>query len=130
MLDRAMLFGLVASVVALLFILELVRRQKLAEGYSLLWLGTGGVLLILSVSRPLLDTIANAVGIFYPPSALFLVAVIFVLFILLHFSTVLTRLVRENKQTAQQMAILRWELEQTRKQLAAYEERPGDQNRQ
>lgn len=130
MLDRAMLFGLVASIGALIFILELVRRRKLAEGYSLLWLGTGGVLLVLSVSRPLLDTIASAVGIFYPPSALFLVAVIFVLFILLHFSTVLTQLAREHKEAAQQMAILRWELEQTRKALAVYQESADNQQRQ
>jgi len=118
MLDRAMLFGLIASIGALLFIIELVRQRRLKEEYSLLWLATGAVLLILSVSRPLLDALASAVGIFYPPSALFLVALIFVLFILLQFSTVLTRLSRENKEMAQQMALLRHELEQARKTLA------------
>lgn len=119
MLDRAMIFGLVAGVGALLFVLELVRRRKLKEEYSLLWLATTIVLIILSVSRPLLDTLANLVGIFYPPSALFLVAMIFVLFILLHFSTVLTRLTQENKENAQQLALLKWQLEQTQKALAA-----------
>jgi hypothetical protein len=119
MIDRAMVFGLIASVGALIFIIELVRQRRLHEEYSLLWLATAVVLLILSVSRPLLDVLANLVGIVYPPSALFLVAVIFVLFILLHFSTVLTRLTQENKETAQQLALLRWELEQTRKALAA-----------
>src|SRR5262245_37981868 len=102
MLDRAMLFGLLASIGALLFILELVRQRRLKEEYSLLWLATAIVLLILSVSRPLLDTLASLVGIFYPPSALFLVAVVFILFILLQFSTALTRLSRENKEIAQQ----------------------------
>jgi hypothetical protein len=118
MLDRAMLFGLVASIGALLFILELVRQRRLKEEYSLLWLATALVLLILSVSRPLLDTLASLVGIFYPPSALFLVAVVFILFILLQFSTALTRLSRENKEIAQQMAILKLELEQARKASA------------
>ena len=119
MLDRAMIFGLIAGVGALLFVLELVRRRKLKEEYSLLWLATAIVLIILSVSRPLLDTLASLVGIFYPPSALFLVAMIFVLFILLHFSTVLTRLTQENKENAQQLALLKWQLEQTQKALAA-----------
>lgn len=119
MLDRAMIFGLIAGVGALLFVLELVRRRKLKEEYSLLWLATAIVLIVLSVSRPLLDTLANLVGIFYPPSALFLVAMIFVLFILLHFSTVLTRLTQENKENAQQLALLKWQLEQTQKALAA-----------
>jgi hypothetical protein len=129
MLDRAMLFGLVASIGALVFIIELVRQRRLKEEYSLLWLATGLVLLVLSVSRPLLDTLANAVGIFYPPSALFLVALFFVLLILLQFSTVLTRLSHENKEMAQQMAILRYELEQTRKRLSS-EEHAQDQQRQ
>ncbi len=119
MLDRAMIFGLIAGIGALLFVLELVRRRKLKEEYSLLWLATAVVLIILSVSRPLLDTLASLVGIFYPPSALFLVAMIFVLFILLHFSTVITRLTQENKENAQQLALLKWQLEQIKKDLAA-----------
>lgn len=118
MIDRAMVFGLVASIIALLFIIELVRQRRLKEEYSLLWLATAVALIILSVSRPLLDVLASMVGIFYPPSALFLVAMVFVLFILLHFSTVLTRLAQENKETAQQLALLRWQLEQTQKALA------------
>ena len=119
MIDRAMVFGLGASILAFAFIIELVRQRRLKEEYSLLWLATAAVLLILSVSRPLLDVLANVVGIFYPPSALFLVAMVFVMFILLHFSTVLTRLSQENKETAQQLALLRWQLEQAQKQSAA-----------
>jgi len=118
MIDRAMVFGLVASIIALLLIIELVRQRRLKEEYSLLWLATAVALIILSVSRPLLDVLASMVGIFYPPSALFLVAMVFVLFILLHFSTVLTRLAQENKETAQQLALLRWQLEQAQKAMA------------
>ena len=116
MIDRVTLFGLAASVAVLLFVLELVRQRKLREDYSLLWLATAFVLIFLSISRPLLDTFAALLGVVtYPPAALFLVAIIFMLVILLHFSTVLTRLARENKETAQQMAILRWQLEQAKR---------------
>ena len=118
MIDRVTLFGLLASVGALIFIIELVRQRKLREDYSLLWLATAIVLIILSLSRPLLDQIAVMLGVItYPPAALFLVAIIFMLFILLHFSTVVTKLSRENKEIAQEMAILRWELSQTKKAL-------------
>jgi hypothetical protein len=110
MIDRVMVVGVAGSIVALLFILELVRRRRLREEYSLLWLATAVVLLILSLSRPLLDVLASAMGIFYPPSALFVVAMIFVLMILLHFSTVITRLTQENKEVAQQVALLRHEI--------------------
>jgi len=111
MMDRAMVFGLAASVAGLLFVLELVRQRKLREDYSLLWLATTLILIFLSLSRPLLDSFAALLGVVtYPPAALFVVAIVFMLLILLHFSTVLTRLARENKEIAQQMAILRWQL--------------------
>ena len=127
MIDRVTLFGLAASVAGLIFVLELVRQRKLREDYSLLWLATTLILIILSVSRPLLDSLAALLGIVtYPPAALFLVAIIFMLFILLHFSTALTRLARENKEIAQQMAMLRWELGEARRaasgQVAGYDQ--------
>lgn len=112
MIDRTMLVGVIGSALALLFVLELVRERRLREEYSLLWLATAAVLLILSLSRPLLDVLANAIGIFYPPSALFVVALLFVLAILMHFSMVITRLTQENKEIAQQIALLRYELSQ------------------
>ena len=110
--DRTTIVGAVGSILALLLVLELVRRRHLREEYALLWLLTGVVLLLLSLSRPLLDTLAELTGIFYPPSALFLVALLFVLTILLHFSIVLTRLTQQNRELAQQLALLRHELEQ------------------
>jgi hypothetical protein len=119
MMDRVTLFGLAASVAGLLFVLELVRQRKLREDYSLLWLATAVVLILLSLSRPLLDSFAALLGVVtYPPAALFLVAIVFMLLILLHFSTALTRLARENKETAQQMALLRWQLAETQQKLA------------
>ena len=127
MIDRVMVFGIIASLAAILFILELVRRRKLREDYSLLWLATGIVLLLLSLSRPALDTIANALGVItYPPAALFAVAILFVLFILLQFSIALTKLSRENKQIAQQMAILSYELADARQKLSAIQDGQDD----
>ena len=125
--DRATLFGLAASIAGLIFVLELVRQRKLREDYSLLWLATAIILIVLSLSRPLLNDLAALIGVVtYPPAALFLVAIIFMLLILLYFSTVLTRLARENKEIAQQMAILRWELGEARRKSG--EGAGGDQN--
>jgi hypothetical protein len=118
MIDRVTLFGLAASIAGLIFVLELVRQRKLREDYSLLWLATAASLIILTLLRPLLDSLAALLGIItYPPAALFLVAIFFMLVILLHYATVLTRLARENKEAAQQMAILRWELSETQRLL-------------
>jgi hypothetical protein len=128
-MDRITLLGLGASVAGLLFVLELVRRRKLREDYSLLWLATALILILLSASRTMLDHFAALLGVVtYPPAALFAVAILFMLVILLHYSTVLTKLARENKEIAQQVAILRWELTQARKALAANDPRPDDQD--
>ena len=128
-MDRITLLGLGASVAGLLFVLELVRRRKLREDYSLLWLATALILIVLSASRTMLDRFAALLGVVtYPPAALFAVAILFMLVILLHYSTVLTKLTRENKEIAQQVAILRWELTQARKALAANHPRPDDED--
>lgn len=125
MFERATIFGIASAIGTLAFVLELVRRRKLREEYSLLWIGTGIGLLVLATNRPLLDSLAAAVGIFYPPSALFVIAIVFMLLIMLHFSTVLTRLTQENKEIAQQMALLRQELETYRQEQHSADESEG-----
>lgn len=113
--DRVTIVSVTGAIIGLVIVLELVRRRKLREDYSLLWLATAAVLIILSLWRSLLDWLAGVIGVItYPPAALFAVAIGFMLLILLHFSTVLTKLSRENKQIAQEVALLRYELARTR----------------
>jgi hypothetical protein len=116
-MDRSIFFALGASVIAFLVILELVRQRKLREGYSLLWLFTALVMFVLALWRDLLHGVSALVGIAYPPNLLFLMALLFILFILLYFSTVISKLVQENKEAAQQMALLRHELQLIKTQL-------------
>ena len=107
--------AIVSTLAFLGIILELVRRRRLAVGYSLLWLLTAVALFVLSLWRPLLDILARLVGIFYPPTALFVVGFGFILLILLQFSIVTSRLAHENKLLAEQIALLNWKLEQQRR---------------
>ena len=96
-----------AAVVAVLFVvIELIRRRKLQERYALLWVVTGIVMLVLAVWRGALYGLARASGVAYPPSALYMVAGLFVLVVLLHYSTVLSRLSEQNKTLAQRLALL------------------------
>jgi Uncharacterized conserved protein (DUF2304) len=64
------------------------------------------VLLGLSVWRGLLETVADAIGVAYPPNALFLIAFGFVLVLLLHFSLAVSRLSDQTKVLAQRLALL------------------------
>jgi len=87
-------------------LLELVRRRRMLERYAILWLFCAVALLGLSVWKGLLNELAHAVGIFYAPSALFVVAFGFVLVLLLHFSVAVSRLADQNKVLAQRLALL------------------------
>lgn len=113
-MERSVIFAISASIAALVLVLELVRRRRLREEYSLLWLGTAFVMLIVSAWRDLLHELSARVGIAYPPNLLFLMAALFLLILLLYFSTVITRLTQENKDIAQEVALLRHELETLR----------------
>jgi hypothetical protein len=95
------------SVVMLLVVFELIRSRRLRERYALLWLATGVVLLVLSAWRGGLNTIAGWFGVRgYPPAVLFAVGLLFVIVVLLHYSTVISRLVDQNTILAQRLALL------------------------
>jgi len=93
-------------------IFELIRRKHLMERYAILWLALGVTVLVLAAWEGLLTTLSRAAGIYYPPAALFAVAFLFVLALLLHFSIVLSRLSDQNKILAQRLALLQQQLEE------------------
>ena len=97
----------IASALLILVVLELIRGRRLKERYALLWLATGTVLLVLSAWRGGLNTIAGWLGIgTYPPAILFAAATLFIILVLLHYSTVLSRLTDENVLLAQRLGLL------------------------
>jgi hypothetical protein len=97
----------IASVALLVVVLELIRSRRLRERYALLWLATGVVLLVLSLWRSGLNTIADWVGVTgYPPAVLFAVATLFILLVLLDYSTVISRLSDQNTVLAQRIGLL------------------------
>jgi hypothetical protein len=104
--DRVTLVALVGALVVLAVVLELVRRRRLQERYSLLWIVTALVLFILAIWRSALETLSDAAGIRYPPTTLFIAAGGFFLLMLLHYSTVISRLAEQNMRLAQRLALL------------------------
>jgi hypothetical protein len=103
---RVSIFAAIAALLLLVVILELVRSRRLQERYALLWMATGVVLLVFALWRDALGVLARTVGIAYPPSALFLLASLFILVVLLHYSTVISRLSDQNTILAQRLALL------------------------
>jgi hypothetical protein len=103
-----------ASLILVLVVFELIRSRRLREQYALLWLVTGVVLVILSAWRGGLNTIAGWLGVRgYPPAVLFAVGLLFVILVLLHYSTVISRLADQNVVLAQKLALLETRLNES-----------------
>jgi hypothetical protein len=104
--NRITLVSLIVTTALLLFVLELVRRRRLQERYSVLWLLTGLTTLILASWPALLARISRGLGIATPVNALFVVALGFFLAVMLHFSLVISRLSEHTSRLAQRLALL------------------------
>jgi hypothetical protein len=116
---RIQAVAIVGAAGLLIFVLELVRRRRLLERYALVWLLAAVVLLGLAIWRDGLARLANAVGIAYPPNALFFVAFAFVLILLLHFSAAVSRLADQSKVLAQRLALLEERLHEQERRAGA-----------
>jgi hypothetical protein len=103
---RIQLVAIIGSAVLLLTVLEMVRRRRLMERYALLWLLSATVLLALAIWSSALARISHAIGVIYPPNALFFIAIGFILLLLLHFSSVVSRLSDQSETLAQRQALL------------------------
>jgi hypothetical protein len=99
--------GVLASLLLLGIVVHLIRSRRLRERYALLWLLTGLVLLALSAWRDGLNTVAGWAGVTgYPPAVLFATTTLFVIVVLLHYSTVISKLSDQNSLLAQRLALL------------------------
>jgi hypothetical protein len=98
--------AIIGSVGLLLVVLELVRRRRFLERYALTWLAAGLLLLVLAIWRGALEALADLLGIAYPPNALFLIGLGFMLLLLLNFSLAVSRLTDQAKVLAQRLALL------------------------
>lgn len=120
-LQRGLAIALTLGLLVLVF--ELVRRKRLSERYAILWLLAAITLFVLAVWKGLLTSLASDVGISYPPSLLFVVAIGLIAMILLNFSLVVSRLSDQNKILAQRLSLLQQRVE--RSEAASAPPAPG-----
>ena len=115
--------GIAIGVAMALLVLELLRRRALNERYAILWLILAAIIIVLSIWDPLLVEIADLMAIRYPPTALFLISLLFVFVILVHVSVVLSRQSRSYLRLAQKIAIL----EERVRRMEAGGQDPGEE---
>jgi len=114
---RVTIAASVAAILLLAVIFERIRSRRLQERYALLWLLTGTVALVLAVWRQGLGKLSDVLGVSYPPSMLFLATGVFVIVLLLHYSTVISRLSDQNRILAQRLALLEGRVAETDERL-------------
>ncbi|ABS26023.1 DUF2304 domain-containing protein [Anaeromyxobacter sp. Fw109-5] len=107
-------FAMAVSVVTLGVILELIRRRKLREEYSFLWVITTLGMLVLSIWYGLVEWLTRLSGAVTPTTTLFIFGLVFLLLISVHFSTVLSRLTEQVRRLTQELAILSAERDEGR----------------
>ncbi|MBW1855543.1 MAG: DUF2304 domain-containing protein [Deltaproteobacteria bacterium] len=106
------IFAIIVSVALLVFIIELVRRKRLREEYSWLWLLTGAIILILALWYDLLQWVTQLIGAALPTSTLFFLGLVFLILISIQFSVKVSELHNQVKNLAQEMGLLKNRIEE------------------
>jgi hypothetical protein len=112
--DRIQLVALGVSLSLLIIVLELVRRRKLTEEYSFLWILCSLALVFLSIRRDVLDTAAHWLGVFYPPTVLLMLLIMMVFIASLCFSVIVSRQRQQIERLIEETAILAAEIRDER----------------
>lgn len=107
----AYVLALLGAAVTLVLIVELLRRRQLTEKYAVLWLGVGVGIVLLAVFPGLLVAAADLLGVAVPANLLFFVAGIVLLLVCVQLSFETSRLEDETRSLAEEVALLRRELE-------------------
>jgi len=94
-------------------IIELIRQNRLKEHYAIVWLLTAVSIFIFGVWPDSINLISRLVRLHHL-TTLFLVAFLFLLAIVLHFTLAISQLFDRNRRLTQEVAWLRFELEQVK----------------
>ena len=99
----------VAAVAIAATVIVYLRRQRIREEYSLLWILLGIGLVVFAVFNDLVDQVAEALDVFYAPSLVFFLGFCFTLLLLFHYALEISRLSEQNKVLAQEVGLLKLE---------------------
>lgn len=110
MTPQAHLFVAVVTVLAVTFVIRLVRRRQLRAKYAMLWISVSGLIAFMVAFPSVPNRLASSVGIVYQPAAFLFAAVVFLFLVVVHFSYELSRLEDRSRVLAEELALLREDL--------------------
>jgi NO-binding membrane sensor protein with MHYT domain len=117
MFFKQKIFAIAASILIMFLVVELVRRRKLREEYSWLWLLTGALIVLLVVWYDLLLWITHLIGAVAPTTTLFIFGLLFLMVISLHYSIQISKLSFQVKEMAQELTLLKGRVEDSMRVL-------------
>lgn len=110
---KQQIFSILVSLAVFFFTIDLVRKKRLREEYSLLWLGTSVLMLILIIRYDWLLALTQLIGAVLPTTTLFLGSILFLILLSVQFSIKISRLSNQVKDLVQENALLRYEFEKS-----------------
>jgi hypothetical protein len=108
------IIALVSALATLTVIVELSRRRQLREKYAVVWLGVGLVMVVFAIAPGLFNRLAHAMGVINPPDLLTVLAALFLLVVCVHMSWELGRMDDKARILAEEVALLRNDLDDLR----------------
>jgi hypothetical protein len=108
------IIALVSALATLTVIVELSRRRQLREKYAVVWLGVGLVMVVFAIAPGLFNRLAHAMGVINPPDLLTVLAALFLLVVCVHMSWELGRMDDKARILAEEVALLRNDLDELR----------------
>jgi len=106
------IFALIVSVLVFAFVVDMVRRRRLREEYSVLWLATSVVMFVLVFRYEWLVALTELIGAGLPTSTLFLGAIIFLMLLSVQFCIKISRLTDQVKNLSQESALMKAEIDE------------------
>lgn len=119
-MSRVQLVILITSILVTGFIIEQVRRRRLAVEYSLIWIVAGLSMIFFSLWQNGIEYIAGLMGIYYAPSAIFVVFGVLVFVLCIHFSMTISKLSSNNRVLIQRIALLEDDLKSVQENAAQW----------
>lgn len=111
---KQQIFSVIVSLMVFFFTIDLVRKKRLREEYSLLWLGTSILMLVLIIRYDWLLAVTKMIGAVLPTTTLFLGSILFLILLAVQFSIKISKLSNQVKDLVQENALLRYEFEKNR----------------
>jgi len=105
------IFALIVSVMVFIVVVDMVRRRRLREEYSVLWLVTSVVMFVLVFRYEWLVALTTAIGAGLPTTTLFLFSIIFLMLLSVQFCIKISKLTDQVKNLSQENALMKMELE-------------------